>query len=694
MPVAAATRSKSIARGGRRTMLEHGRLPIASIARLAAREGRRPRPIYGVHKWFARRLGIVFRSLLVSANLGPDADFWKGYYGECQLDGLTVLDPFVGGGTSVVEARRLGADCIGVDVDPVACAVTAFELDLWQMPQLDDALAQLKESVGQTVQHYHRGRLPSGEKATVLHHFWVQTVSCPDCECVVHAHPNYILAEDACTCWVICAHCGSVERRRAGVESMRCSACDETTRVRSGPADRGVFVCPHCEHIEPLIDIARHGRKPPQWHLFAQEVFVPQPGTRSVAIADRIFVPARTAAAKAYKDASNAFRAGHGDGKIALPNAPISTVKRADGRITAYGYRSWLDLFNDRQLLHLGLLRRAIAKAPEKIQRSLSVAYSNHLTTNCMMAAYAAGWRRLTPLFSVRAFRHIQRPVEINPWVDGTGRGSFPNCVRKLIRAHQFAMSPKEPLIRGGFRAVPAPAQYGSGVVLNRSSQDLSAVRSGTVDIVLTDPPYFDNINYSELSEFFSPWMRDLGLTASAKATRTVLAQSIVAGKTAKKDAAAFARGLGQVFREVRRVLKRGGLVVFTFRHTHADAWASLATALRIGGLAVTKVFPMPGEAGTGLHASEGTGLWDAVLVLRRTRLRAGASTMLLSSGAVKRAENQVRQWSKDLKHAAIPFAAVDAQALKSALLVADALGGRRSVATGKVCLPEALAGI
>ena len=53
------------------------------------------------------------------------------------------------------------------------------------------------------------------------------------------------------------------------------------------------------------------------------------------------------------------------------------------------------------------------------------IAFSDHLTTNCMMTNYAFGWRRLAPLFSIRAFRHVPRPVEINPWLDGTGRGTY-----------------------------------------------------------------------------------------------------------------------------------------------------------------------------------------------------------------------------------------------------------------------------
>lgn len=693
IPRAPKGRTRSSLTRHPRTLLEHGRLPITSIARLAAREGRRPRPIYGAHKWFARRMGVVFRSLLVSANLEPTDDFWDGYYGGCNLEGKMVMDPFVGGGTSVVEARRLGANCIGVDVDPVACAVTSFELDVWDMPRLEDALAALKKSVGSTVRKYHMGRLPSGDDCEVLHHFWVQAVDCPTCQKAVHAHPHYILAEDATTCWYVCAHCGGVERRRAGVETATCGSCGERTSVRTGFAAHGLLTCPHCSHSEPLIEIARRERKPPEWHMFAQEVFAPCDSRRSVAIADRHFVQASDQARKRYAAASTALSRASDSGRVCLPDAPICSIRRADDRITAYGYRSWLNLFNDRQKLHLGLLKEAIASLPAPLQRPLAVAYSNHLTTNCMMASYAAGWRRLTPLFSVRAFRHIQRPVEINPWVDGTGRGSFPNCVRKLIRAHEYAISPKEPRIRGGFREVPAPHRYGSTTVLNRSSAELSVVPNESVDVVLTDPPYFDNINYSELSEFFAPWMKALSLM-SGKGTRAVLAQSIVAGKTASNGAAAFTRSLGLVFAEMRRVLKPDGLVVFTFRHTHSEAWNCLGAAIRLGGLAATRVFPMPGEAGTGLHTAEGTGLWDAVFVLRRTGDHESDDPLTVSRHARLRADRDAQRWLDQLRKAAIPFTSTDVKAIKSALLVKAALKPAGRSAVRRVQLIDALASV
>ncbi len=102
----------------RQSLLDVAALPVEELAVLCVREGRRPRPIYGAHRWFARRFGTAFRALLTAAALPVGTDFWAAYYeGTDLLRERTVLDPFVGGRTSLFEAMRLGADVIGVDVD-------------------------------------------------------------------------------------------------------------------------------------------------------------------------------------------------------------------------------------------------------------------------------------------------------------------------------------------------------------------------------------------------------------------------------------------------------------------------------------------------------------------------------------------------------------------------------------------------
>lgn len=106
----------------RRTLLEAGDLPIEELAKLALREGQATSPLYRVHRWFTRRLGSQFRAMLAALSLSAEnADhFWTRYFGNIPLDNAIILDPFVGGGTSVVEASRCNARVIGYDIDPVA----------------------------------------------------------------------------------------------------------------------------------------------------------------------------------------------------------------------------------------------------------------------------------------------------------------------------------------------------------------------------------------------------------------------------------------------------------------------------------------------------------------------------------------------------------------------------------------------
>jgi len=656
------------------TLLEAGRFPASELAELAAREGRRPRPIYTAHKWFARRLGCVIRALLVGGTADPTDDFWRLYYSASDLRGLTILDPFVGGGTSAVEASRLGADVIGVDVDPVACAVTRFELEVEGLPDLRAPLAELQQMVGTYLRPLYTSVDASGVERSVLHFFWVQVVECRGCGSRFQAHPTYLVAEHDGVQWVVCSACGDIAHRPSGQKRFKCSECSKWTRIEAGPVTYGKAACPACGHRQTLISVGRASRSPPTWELFALEVLDAQEQGRPVPLAKRRIVRTLETDIALYSKASQLWSDRRDTHPETFALAPIKDQDRSDSRILDYGYRQWTDLFNDRQLLHLSLLADAIADFDEPVRRALAVAFSDHLTTNCMMTAYAAGWRRLTPLFSIRAFRHVPRPVEINPWCDGTGRGTYPNTVRKLMRAAEFARTPREPVRCGGFRSVPPKSARRSPTIVCGAAQDLSFVPAETVDMVLTDPPYFDNIAYSELAEFFLPWMQLVGLISETDVRNRVARESLVARRHDNAATIRFTAGLSEAFEEVARVLKANGLLVFSFRHVVPEAWLALASALASTAFRATNVLPAPGEAGVGPHAHQGTGLWDAVFILRKGRQRRDEDLRVSKAGEAH-VRSLVAKWVKELKHARIPFTDVDKHALHRAGLVAVALG-------------------
>lgn len=97
--------------------------PLIEISQIAEQESWRKeinRPIYHIHKWWATRLGSVFRGITLGALSQPGTDTWAQFYKTHDLAGKVVLDPFMGSGTTLGEAVKLGAKAIGCDINPVS----------------------------------------------------------------------------------------------------------------------------------------------------------------------------------------------------------------------------------------------------------------------------------------------------------------------------------------------------------------------------------------------------------------------------------------------------------------------------------------------------------------------------------------------------------------------------------------------
>src|SRR5438445_9397546 len=105
------------------------RFDVALIAAMALREKQiqqNYRPIIAVHKWFARRPGTLFRGLILSEFGGKPVE--DTYYHAISFEGVTIADPFMGGGTPLLEANRLGCDVIGTDINPMAYWIVHQEI--------------------------------------------------------------------------------------------------------------------------------------------------------------------------------------------------------------------------------------------------------------------------------------------------------------------------------------------------------------------------------------------------------------------------------------------------------------------------------------------------------------------------------------------------------------------------------------
>ena len=342
------------------SILDEGALPVAQLARIAMREGVRPRDAYQAHKWFARRFAVTARALLVGAACDRTDSFWRNFYKGDLLKDCTVLDPFVGGGVMLLEASRLGASVLGVDIEPVAAAIARFQTKLRELPDLGSPLQHLIDSVGCELAPFYRAEDAEGCPETLLHAFWVQHVHCPGCGSSFDAHPKFRLAWSHTDSkqWVACSDCSTVIEAPLDDAAVTCS-CGAETPSTGAHVHHGRVCCPRCAQREPLIAYGRRTGVPPKFRLFAVET-LPDGDARRVVVRERRIRSATQFDRDCYRQAERRLAEVLAENPDALPSGAIPQTGRADNRLVDYGYRDYVEMFNARQQLHLALLGAAI----------------------------------------------------------------------------------------------------------------------------------------------------------------------------------------------------------------------------------------------------------------------------------------------------------------------------------------------
>ncbi|MCY4548804.1 MAG: hypothetical protein OXC28_10585, partial [Defluviicoccus sp.] len=175
------------------------RFDVPFIARMALREKQiqqNYRPIIAVHKWFARRPGTLFRGLLLS-EYGEDR-LRQSFFRSNSFPGLKIADPFMGGGTPLVEANRVGCDVEGFDVNPMSAWIVREEIRQLDIDAYERAATVLVEALRVEVDRHYRTACPlHGDKDVPVKSFlWVKVLACEACGRPFDLFPGYVLAEN------------------------------------------------------------------------------------------------------------------------------------------------------------------------------------------------------------------------------------------------------------------------------------------------------------------------------------------------------------------------------------------------------------------------------------------------------------------------------------------------------------------
>ncbi len=610
---------------------------ISFIADLALREKQiqqNYRPIIAVHKWFARRPGTLFRGLLLSefAN-GPLSET---FYRANSFKDLLVADPFMGGGTPLLEANRIGCNVIGFDINPMSYWIVRQEMEHLDLGAYDEAAESLCRKMESEIGHlYQTECIICGQKdAPVKYFLWVKVIQCRQCRKDMDLFPGYLISTDRRhpKNVFVCPNCGQLTESEDRFNPGNCLHCG-TGLLVNGPAGRNQCQCSHCQTVNYFPDSSLG---PPRHRLFAIEYHCSSCKKNH---AGRFF---KTPDRQDLKRMAESEKRWTGLRSRFVPKDEIPTGDETN-RLHRWGYKRYREMFNARQLLGLELSARLIARtANERVRNALATNLSDLLRYQNMLCRYDTMALKSLDIFSVHGFPVglIQcesnflgiRDPNKNVCV---GSGGWANIIDKFRKAKSYCYAPFEVKHRGHSKKIlpiqgewigdfPNGDKSGEHRMIDIQCSDSAEVKlpDSSLDAVFTDPPYFGNVQYAELMDFCYVWLRLLvGEKVEAfKGESTRHRQELTGNDDMGRGLEHFTTGLSSVFQRMAVALKPGAPLAFTYHHNNLKAYFPVAVAILDAGLTCSASLPCPAEMGASIHINgTGSSIIDTVFVCRTT---------------------------------------------------------------------------
>lgn len=611
-------------------LIESPKFPFEFISTIAERESWRKeiyRPIYHVHKWWAKRLGSVFRGILLGSVLQNDENLESIFYQSHDLANTIVFDPFMGSGTTIGEANKLGMTALGRDINPIASESVRVALNPLNRKRLQSAFNQISSTVGRQIRDLYSTKDENGKSYEVLYYFWVKQAQCPNCSENVDLFSNYVFAKNAYPMkkpevQVFCPSCGNIFQSFYHQDQVVCNKCQTNFNPKHVQVKGAHAWCKSCGNTFSILQAVKETAKPPTHKLYAKLVLFSQ--------GEKKYFPATDHDHEAYSLCEQRLIMEESQELIKLPQASLSAgynTRQAMG----YNYHSWRDFFNARQLLALGWLHNSIRNLPESAERdALLLLFSGTLEFNNLFASYKGeGTGAVRHLFSHHILKPERMPIEANVWGTPKSSGSFSGLFRsRLLRALDYRDAPFEVGLNHHNRVFGASKPLGmqslvkwgsfepGKVSLSCGDSANSGLPDSSIDLIVTDPPFFDNVHYSELADFFYSWQTLYPhgfINEDSSTTRQK-------GEVQDINLNHFSYKLQRIFEECRRILKENGLLVFTYHHSHPDGWLALANALYGAQFSIVQAHPVRAELAVAMPKSltKEPILIDAIIVCRK----------------------------------------------------------------------------
>ncbi|RJR43508.1 MAG: DUF1156 domain-containing protein [Desulfobacteraceae bacterium] len=547
---------------------------------------------------------------------------------------LNMADPMAGGGSIPFEALRYGFTVHANELNTVASTILKATLDY--PSRFEIGLADQISKWGKQIDDLASKRLspffPMKNGERVRRYIWARTIACPATKKAVPLSPNWWLQKGS----------DPVAVKVLAVpedEACRFEILHGKAAIRSNPdsgtIQRGTAISPWTgetidgDYIKGEALAGRMGEQ-----LYALSI---QTGNGYE------FRPPNEADLKAVASAEKELKA-----RLPIWEAKglVPTEERYIGpadRSAKYGMIRWLDAFSPRQLLalctYLEVFHDVMKEARKELQKEMADAIQTYL------------------VFVINKCTNYSSRMSIWHPLRGTMANTFDRHDFSFKWSHAEMTLPKDGFLWAlsqisdaykGIAELSNSAQLSllkgtNGGPMNRltlsrgTAQSLPDLNTGSIHLICVDPPYYDNVMYSECSDFFYVWMkRALGnvypefftdeLTDKDNEAVANVARFEGMGRGNKRELAEkdYERKMAACFKEMYRVLNPDGVLTVMFTHKKVEAWNTLALALIGAGFAIEASWPIHTESEHSLHQAKKNAASSTILLVCRKRMGSG----------------------------------------------------------------------
>lgn len=517
-----------------------------------------------------------------------------------------VVDPFAGGGAIPLEALRVGAEAFASDLNPVAVLLNKVLLEY--TPKYGQRLVEAVRKWGQWVEEQAEKELTEfypeeADGAMPIAHLWARTITCegPGCGTKVPLMVSLWLGRKPHNSWSV-RLIPDRESHRVNFEIVRGAKQD----VGAGTVRRGAVTCPCCGYTTPAQSVRRQLQSrrggTADARLFCIVTVRPGHKGRFYRLPTQQDLEAVRKAEAELKRRKQAHR-----GAFALiPDEPTPMGGESSARRTFsqrnYGMDKFEDLFTARQALTLLTLAEKVRMARQQLKRSHSggfgeavqVALALNVNKMAEYGSSLASWSSLASqetvrsTFSRQALSITWTFAEAYPFASSSGGWTHNlNFVTELLETESKAL----------FVA-------GTAVSTNATHHPLP---NDSVDVFITDPPYYDAIPYADLSDFFTVWLKrslDGSSLATGFSSLAPRDEECIVDEARGHDGEFFEKTLTKALGEGRRLVRPGGVGVVVLTHKSTAGWEAQLQALIDAGWVITASWPIDTQRSERVWAS------------------------------------------------------------------------------------------